>query len=101
MKIYLAGPITDIPNLNLDEFRKYEKLLKEKGFQVVVPHDLFKDMDTTDFHWEDYMKICLPAMMACERVITLNDWHKSKGTKLEVYNARELNIPVEPIVNYL
>lgn len=101
MKIYLAGPITGLAKLNLPEFRKLEEALKEQGMEVLVPHDLFTDIDTTDYLWEDYMKVCLPAMMDCDKVITLKDWEKSRGTKLEVHVARELDMPVLPISRFL
>ncbi len=101
MKIYLAGPITGLEELNLPEFRKFEKKLLDKNFEVIVPHDLFKDIDTSEFLWEDYMKVCLPAMMECDKVITLNNWNKSRGTRLEVHVARELDMSVLPISRFL
>lgn len=101
MKIYLAGPITGIEDLNIHEFREKQIKLQERGYDVLVPHDLFDSIDTTEYEWEDYMKVCIPAMIECDFVVTLLDWSKSVGTTMEVNIARQLKMPVETIVNMI
>jgi hypothetical protein len=96
--IYLCGPITNMPQLNYPEFRKWADELEKKDYRVIIPHELFKNVDTTSFRWEDYMKLCIPAMLTCDLVATLPDWYNSKGATIEVEIARKLDIPVQ-IVN--
>lgn len=93
MKIYLCGPITGRPNQNIDQFRKREQHLTKLGYKVVVPHDLFKNVNTTNFEHSDYMRHCIKALMDCQMVAQLTDWHLSKGAKIETDLARRLDIP--------
>ncbi len=97
--IYISGPITGRSELNLPQFRSAEEKIKSFGMKPVVPHDLVEGLDTEAFKWEDYMRICIKAMMDCEAVITLDDWEESPGACIEVQLARSLNMDVYHIVH--
>lgn len=94
IKVYLAGPIRGMQNLNLDEFRFVASLLEAKGYIVTVPHDLFEGIDTTDFKQEDFMKVCLPALRKHDVVCFLEGWKDSPRSKDEMEAAIESAIKV-------
>lgn len=101
MKNYLCGGITGIENNNLEEFRRVAELLKEKSIDVIVPHDLFEGMDTSQFSHQDYMDICITHMATCKRVITLQGWENSIGANQEVKIARLMNKEVVSALSLL
>ena len=89
--IYIAGPITNIPNYkaNLD---KAEQFLKSKGWTVVNPSIL-----PEGFKQEQYMKVCFEMLDWCDTVYFLSGWAKSKGScqEFEYADARKMNMIFE------
>ena len=99
--VYISGPITDMPELNYPEFKHAEEKINALGLDTLVPHDFFQDIDTGGFIHNDYMRVCIAEMMKADLVVTLKDWELSKGCKMEVNIAREIEIPVIHIVSFL
>lgn len=93
-KVYLSGPITGMPNLNIDEFQKYEDKFKNLNFEVINPHKLHTEEETKSFTWSQFMKQDIKFMVECDFVAVLNGWEKSKGANLEVYIARNIDMPI-------
>lgn len=94
IKVYLAGPIRGMQNLNLDEFRFVASLLEAKGYTVTVPHDLFEGIDTSTFKQEDYMAVCIPALKKHDCVCFLDGWKDSIGSKDEMEAAIDSAIKI-------
>ena len=103
IKAYICGPITDLPNLNIEEFRAVETLLTQMGYQATVPHDLFEGIDASEYTHADYMKVCLDELRHgnYDYVIVLNGWKDSKGSVMEVECADNLGITVKMAINEL
>lgn len=97
--IYISGPITGRPSLNLAAFRDAAEQIKSFGLIPVVPHDLVEGIDHEGWEWVDYMRICIKKLVECEAIITLHDWEESPGAIVEVDLARKLNMEVFTIVN--
>jgi len=93
-KLYLSGPITGMPNLNIDEFQKYEDKFKSLNFEVINPHKLHTEEETKTFEWHNFMRRDIGAMTECDFIVVLKGWEKSKGANLEVYIARNLSMPI-------
>ena len=89
MRIYISGQIT---GLNLVEvqnrFNAMEYYLIGKGYEVVNPFNLFKDQNLS---WSDFMKVDIKALLDCNAIIMLKGFEKSKGSKLELKIAEELD----------
>lgn len=97
-KIYLCGPISGRPSNNIHLFRHAAESLHENGFKYVeVPHDICAHLDTQNVEWADYMRECIKCLMTCDILITLPEWELSRGARLEVELARNLEIPVVAI----
>jgi hypothetical protein len=103
--IYISGPMTGLPEYNYPEFNRVAAILEEKGYIVVNP-------TSTGFQrgwiWKQYLIVDLVMLLtgggqygAVDHVVTLDGWEKSKGARLEVHVARELEIPVESIISFL
>lgn len=93
---YLGGPITGIPNDNIEAFLEAKFELEKKGYAVLVPHDLFKDLNVREFTHAHYMKICKIALLLCQCAAFLPDWYESKGATDEKTECDKRDI-----INYL
>lgn len=104
-KVYISGPMSDVENLNFEEFEKAEVKMKSFGFEVFNPHK-FPELITQEFSesikeltknesWVKYMKVDLIKMLQqCEFVLALNNWERSRGATLELFIAKSLGMPV-------
>lgn len=91
--LYIAGPMTGYADLNYPAFNAAAKTLREKGFKVINPAENVIPDDTTD-RWKAFMCISIPQVITSGGVLLLDGWQRSKGAKLEVHNAEQLQIPI-------
>lgn len=94
MKLYIAGPITGIKDFEVVFADAHEQLLAV-GHEVENPCD--NEDSSQDYSWEDYMKMGLMQMLACDGVAVLPDWEKSRGATIEVELAEKLGYPVKTV----
>jgi len=91
LKYYLAGPMTGIEKFNFPAFEKAAKVLREKGLDIVSPHEI--DHGETEEtrgsldYWV-YIKADLQAMLECDAIVLLDGWRSSRGCQFEVKLAR-------------
>lgn len=90
--LYLAGPISNMPNDNREAFEAAADLLRSKGFKVINPHELHEG--ATDTSWKGFMQRDIPHLITADAVVTLSGWQLSKGASLEVDIATRLGIHV-------
>ncbi len=96
MKLYVAGPMTGWPDFNFPEFLKVSDLLRKAGFEVVNPAELEMEMAVEERLWNDCLKRDIIEVVNCNGIAVLNNWWKSRGARLEVHIATELELMVEP-----
>lgn len=96
MKVYIAGPMTGLPEFNFPAFDKAQAELENKGLMVVNPAKL---ADHTDKPWAWYMRNSLKAMLDCNAIYLLPGWEKSRGARLELKIALELGFVAKEYVN--
>jgi hypothetical protein len=99
--VYISGPITGLPDNNYYEFMHAQERINAAGLDCLVPHEFFTHIDTVGFKHDDYMRVCIAEMMKADIIVTLKDWELSKGAKMEVNIAREMQMPVKHIVAFL
>ena len=92
MKIYIAGPMSGIKDYNRPAFHAAAAKLRAKGHEVVSPAELITDANYTT--WSAAMRVCIAAMMTCDRVMTLPGWSQSKGARIEIELTYELEMHV-------
>jgi hypothetical protein len=100
-RVYIAGPMTGLPDLNFPAFNVEAARLRAEGLTVINPaeHGIVEGAD-----WGDYLRHDIAGLVTCERIHLLPGWAKSKGANLEVLSALVLGIEVtrhpwvEPVV---
>ena len=99
MKIYVSGPITGYSDKNKPAFDLLSTQLRNLGYEVVNPFDLDFPGFNPEECWFKYLKRDLAKAIFCDAVCLLPGWEESKGAKLEVLVAQELNIPLFTLRN--
>lgn len=97
-KLYVAGPMTGLPEYNYPAFDAAAAALRQAGYQVVNPAE---DGLPLDAPWEHHLRLAIAKLMSCQAVATLPGWHRSKGAQLEVHNALALGMRVASVDAWL
>lgn len=90
-RIYLAGPMTGLPQFNYPAFHAEAARLRALGFHVENPAE---NQAPTCGTWEGYMRNAVRQMLTCDAVALLPHWHASRGAVLERNLARQLGLQV-------
>lgn len=91
MKVYVSGPMTGIPEYNFPAFAAAATALRERGHEVVSPHEL-NPVDGAPMPWSWYLRRDIAALVECDAIATLPGWRTSKGATLEVHIAAALGM---------
>ena len=102
MKLYVAGPMTGLPEYNYPAFREAEDQLAALGYAVLNPVNAEDHNPTpgTPQSWDWYMRHALRMVLAADALAVLPGWWRSKGALLEVQVARALDMQVEPVMEW-
>lgn len=96
--VYVAGAISDPkPSVFLTNIRKgigVSAQLVKFGFAVFSPFLNYQFSFFEDLTYEDYIESDLAFLSVCNFLYVLKDWQNSKGTKGEIAEAIELNMPI-------
>ena len=90
MRIYIAGPMTGLPEHNYPAFNAATEKLRSMGYEVGNPAELPEPESPT---WEGWLKQAIQLMLGCDEVVLLDGWHKSIGARLEQNLAAQLRMP--------
>lgn len=90
-KIYIAGPMTGLPDLNFPAFHGEAVWLRAMGNEVINPAEVNPDPTT---RWEDCMRADIAQLVTCDRIHLLAGWEKSRGATLEHYIASSLGMEI-------
>lgn len=89
-KIYIAGPMTGIPDFNRKAFNDMAALLRSRGHIVLNPAIL---PDGLEQH--EYMDITIAMLRCSDTLCLLEGWTGSDGAKAEAALAKKLKIEIE------
>jgi hypothetical protein len=95
---YLSGPMSGIEANNFPLFSSVCKGLRERGYNIVSPHELTSPVEEPS--WTDYMRRDLIAMMDCDAIIMMDGWKDSKGASLEHKLATELGYRIMYLADF-
>ena len=90
-RIYIAGPMTGLPELNFPAFHAEAEKLRAQGFEVVNPAEVNPD---TTMSWEECMRRDIAELVTCHAVRLLHGWERSRGAQLEHHIAFSLGMRV-------
>lgn len=97
MRLYLAGPMTGLPDSNYPAFHAAAaRRLRSAGFLVVNPAET--DLEPlADLSWSDWMRRGITQLLTTDAVALLPGSGGSRGARLEVHVAHELAMTVRTI----
>lgn len=96
-RLYVAGPMTGLPDLNYPAFTVAGEELAAAGYVPLLP--LFPAVDGKP--WSAYMRDALQLLFnAAQGVATLPGWGPSRGASLEVFTANQTGIPVRTVAEW-
>lgn len=104
-RLYLAGPMTGIANLNFPLFNAEAARLRALGHDIVNPAEINGGADELvacaammpdelAAHWLTCMRKDVVALMTCDGVALLPGWERSRGVNVERTLAINLGLPV-------
>ncbi len=88
-RIYVAGPMTGLPEFNFPAFNSAAAELRGQGMLVVNPaeHGIIDGAE-----WADYLHYDLGRLATCSTIHLLPGWSKSRGAALEALCAYTLGM---------
>jgi hypothetical protein len=81
-KIFLSGPIKNMPLYNKLAFKMTEEYLTEKGHSVMNPINLHPK-NPLSFSADEYVHVCFAMIDICDALYFLPGWENSKGANEE------------------
>ena len=91
MKLYLAGPMSGITDLNFPAFHAESARLRALGYEVVNPAEINADPNAG---WLACMRDDIAQLVRCDGVAMLPGWQKSRGASLEHHIGSALGLLV-------
>ena len=91
MKIYIAGPMSGLPEFNYPAFHAEAARLRSLGHEVLNPAENPVPECGT---WTGYMRMALRQLIECECVVLLPGWIESRGALIERSLAQALSMRV-------
>lgn len=90
MIAYLSGPITGMPQQNKPAFTRASDSLRESGYGVLNPFDLFAEpapvnptREEKRAYWQRAMRACLRVLPDADVIAVLPGWERSEGAREE------------------
>lgn len=100
MRVYIAGPMTGLPENNGPAFAKAWRMLHDAGHDPISPHFLESSLPPevrermgTGGIYRSVLPIDVFAMSTVDAVLALPGWQFSRGAKFEKHFADLCDIP--------
>jgi hypothetical protein len=90
-RIYIAGPMTGLPELNYPAFNAKAAELRAQGHHVENPAE---NPEPHCRSWLGYMRLALVQIARCDAVVMLPGWSKSRGACIEHQLAVGLGLQI-------
>ena len=92
MKIYIAGPMSGLPEFNYPAFHAADAELRALGHETLNPANN-PECDS----WEGYMRAAIAQVIQADAIAFLPGAHQSRGARLELVIGNSLGLDVRPI----
>ncbi|MET0887683.1 MAG: DUF4406 domain-containing protein [Mycetocola sp.] len=100
--VYVAGPMTGLPDYNYPAFNEAAAQLTAAGYSTLNPVDSEKHNPSgVKQTWDWYMRHALRMVTNADGIALLPGWAQSEGASLEVQVARRLGLDVRPLKDWL
>jgi hypothetical protein len=91
MRLYVAGPMTGLPDFNFPAFHAAAAKLRALGFDVENPAE---NTEPPCKSWLGYMRKAVVQVSKVDGLILLPGWEQSKGARVEFNLAVGLGLSV-------
>lgn len=88
-RIYIAGPMTGIPEFNRPAFNRAAAKLQASGHVVLNPATLPNGLTQAQ-----YMDICCAMIRCADEIHLLEGWEQSAGARAELALAEKLELQI-------
>lgn len=90
-RIYIAGPMTGLPDFNYPAFHAEAARLRALGFHVENPAE---NPAPACGSWEGFMRLAIAQLVSCDAIWLLPGWSASRGARIEHGLAVQLRLAV-------
>lgn len=87
VRVYLAGPMTGLQEMNYPAFHAEAARLRALGLRVENPAE-----NPEQPSWRDYMRKAIAQLVTCEVIALLPGWENSRGAVMEQDIAQNLGM---------
>lgn len=98
MKLYIAGPMTGLPDHNYPAFFEAEEQLKAAGYEIENPA---RNEVHGDASWLGFVRMSLVQISRVDGIALLPGWSTSKGARIEEDLGQKLGFPVRYVRTWL
>ena len=91
MRVYIAGPMTGLPDYNYPAFFEAEGKIADTGADVFNPARHGIDPQKTH---EEYMREALLDLCCCDAMVLLPGWENSQGALVEIVAAKAMGVKI-------
>lgn len=95
-KIYIAGPMSGLPEYNYPAFHAAEARLKAAGYETLNPAN-----NPEQDSWEGYMRAAIAQVVQADGIAYLPGSYSSRGARLELRLAEDLRMKTAPLDSWI
>ncbi|MGK3957871.1 DUF4406 domain-containing protein [Arthrobacter sp. R4] len=95
-KLYIAGPMSGLPEYNYPAFHAAEARLKAAGYETLNPAN-----NPEQDSWEGYMRAAIAQVVQADGIAYLPGSYSSRGARLELRLAEELSMKTAPLDSWI
>lgn len=96
-RIYLAGPMTGLPDWNFPAFHAAAARLRSEGYHVENPAENSAPPCNS---WEGYMRTAIAQLVTCDMIALLPGSENSRGATIEKQLAYDLGMTIIFLPSY-
>ena len=91
MKLYIAGPMTGLPDLNFPAFNAVAEQLRQAGHTPANPAEINPDHTMP---WAECMQRDIAELVKCDGIVLLPGWEGSAGANIERLFAQRMGLHI-------
>lgn len=88
-RLYLAGPMSGLPDSNYPAFHHAADQLRDMGYLVENPAECNLPANSS---WHDFMRSGVRQLIKCDAIVLMPGWIHSRGAKAEFQLALNLDM---------
>ena len=98
MRLYVAGPMSGLPDHNYPAFHEAARKLRAAGYTVLNPAENGRPPGDP---WQAFMRDAIALLIQCDAVALLDGWQNSRGAVIEQNLAKNLGMTRWPTNHWL